>query len=91
MTPPRPTARPATATPTPTPASRGWLNASATTIDVGGSTTVRASWEPPGLATWLGIASDSTEVLWRSSRCSGTSSRDWEPKLYESHTAGEGW
>ena len=80
MTPPRPTARPATATPTPTPASRGWLNASATTIDVGGSTTVRASWEPPGLATWLGIASDSTEVLWRSSRCSGTSSRDWEPE-----------
>ena len=72
MTPPRPTARPATATPTPTPASRGWLNASQTTIDVGGSTTVRASWEPPGLATWLGIASDSTEVLWRSSQCSGT-------------------
>ena len=72
MTPPRPTARPATATPTPTPASRGWLNASAATIDVGGSTTVRASWEPPGLATWLGFASDSTAVLWRSSQCSGT-------------------
>jgi hypothetical protein len=72
VTPPRPTARPATATPTPTPASRGWLNASATTIDVGGSTTVRASWEPPGLATWLGFASDSTAVLGRSSRCSGT-------------------
>ncbi len=75
---PRPTARPATATPT--PASRGWLTASQTTIDVGGLTTVTASWEPPGLATWLGIASDSTEVLWRSSRCSGTSSRDWEPE-----------
>ena len=69
---PRPTARPATATPTPTPASRGWLTASQTTIDVGGSTTVRASWEPPGLATWLGIASDSTAVLGRSSQCSGT-------------------
>ena len=72
MTPPRPTARPATATPTPTPASRGWLNASQTTIDVGGSTTVRASWEPPGLATWLGFASGSTAVLGRSSQCSGT-------------------
>ena len=69
---PRPTARPATATPTPTPASRGWLTASQTTIDVDGSTTVTASWEPPGLATWLGIASDSTAVLWRSSQCSGT-------------------
>ena len=72
MTPPRPTARPATATPTPTPASRGWLSASQTTIDVGGSTTVRASWEPPGLATWLGFATDSTAVLGRSSQCSGT-------------------
>ena len=65
-------ARPAIATPTPTPASRGWLNASATTIDVGGSTTVTASWEPPGLSTWLGFASDSTAVLGRSSQCSGT-------------------
>ena len=72
MTPPRPTARPATATPTPTPASRGWLTASQTTIDVGGSTTVRARWEPPGLATWLGFASGSTAVLGRSSQCSGT-------------------
>ena len=71
MTPPRPTARP-TLTPTPTPASRGWLTASQTTIDVGGSTTVRASWEPPGLATWLGFATDSTAVLGRSSQCSGT-------------------
>ena len=62
----------ATPTPTPTPASRGWLNASATTIDVGGSTTVTASWEPAGLAPWLGFASDSTAVLGRSSRCSGT-------------------
>ena len=69
---PRPTARPATATPTPTPASRGWLTASQTTIDVGGSTTVSASWEPAGLAPWLGFASDSTAVLGRSSRCSGT-------------------
>ena len=31
-----------------------------------------ASWEPPGLSTWLGFASDSTAVLGRSSRCSGT-------------------
>ena len=61
-----------TATPTPTPSARGWLTASQTTIDVGGSTTVRASWEPPGLATWLGFASGSTAVLGRSSQCSGT-------------------
>ena len=31
-----------------------------------------ASWEPPGLATWLGFATDSTAVLGRSSQCSGT-------------------
>ena len=31
-----------------------------------------ASWEPAGLATWLGFASDSTAVLGRSSQCSGT-------------------
>ena len=31
-----------------------------------------AEWEPPGLSTWLGFASDSTAVLGRSSRCSGT-------------------
>ena len=43
-----------------------------TTIDVGGSTTVTAEWEPPGLSTWLGFATDSTAVLGRSSRCSGT-------------------
>ena len=67
-----PTPRRATATPTPTPSSRGWLRASATTIDVGESTTVTAEWQPAGLATWLGIASDSTAVLWRSSQCSGT-------------------
>ena len=65
-------ARPAIATPTPTPSSRGWLTASVTTIDVGGSTTVTAEWEPPGIAPWLGFASDSTAVLGRSSRCSGT-------------------
>ena len=65
-------ARPPIATPTPTPSSRGWLTASATTIDVGGSTTVTAEWEPPGIAPWLGFASDSTAVLGRSSRCSGT-------------------
>ena len=74
---PRPTAtntprpRP-TATPTPTPSARGWLTAPQTTIDVGGSTTVTAEWEPPGLSTWLGFATDSTAVLGRSSRCSGT-------------------
>ena len=39
---------------------------------MGGSTTVRAEWEPPGLSTWLGFATDSTAVLGRSSRCSGT-------------------
>ena len=31
-----------------------------------------AEWEPPGIAPWLGFASDSTAVLGRSSRCSGT-------------------
>ena len=43
-----------------------------TTIDVGGSTTVTAEWEPPGLSPWLGFATDSTAVLGRSSQCSGT-------------------
>ena len=33
---------------------------------------MRASWEPPGTGNWLGIASDSTAVLGRSSQCSGT-------------------
>ena len=66
---PRPTA---THTRTPTPSSRGWLTARQTTIDVGGSTTVTAEWEPPGLSTWLGFATDSTAVLGRSSQCSGT-------------------
>ena len=33
---------------------------------------MRARWEPPGLATWLGFATDSTAVLGRSSQCSGT-------------------
>ena len=31
-----------------------------------------AEWEPPGIAPWLGFATDSTAVLGRSSRCSGT-------------------
>ena len=43
-----------------------------TTIDVGGSTTVRAEWEPAGLSPWLGFATDSTAILGRSSQCSGT-------------------
>ena len=70
---PEPT-EPPTAVPTAVPS--GWIQASATTIDEGDSVLITAGWSPTNLDTQFVIAD--TQVLWRSSRCSGTT-RVFEP------------
>ena len=71
---PTPTATPThTPTRTRTPSPTGWVTAPDTSISVGGSVTVRGGWSPASLTTRWHITDES--VLWRSSRCSGTSGR----------------
>ena len=70
--PPTATNTPVPPTPTDTPvAPTGSVSASATAIDIGGSSTITARWSPSGQAVHLGIV-EPTSVL-GGSGCSGTS------------------